>query len=237
MEKIKPFAFLISISAAISILCLISCAPTRDPFGLALRQGHTPVVAAPESLTVDLDIHINQKGAPPFSVRLYAQPYRRYRIDIFGFASQVVASYLWTDGHWKLSLNQRGQRWEGQGDSLSLDVEGVSLHLPDIHGVLGFLWGEPLPGFRNRDDSVLAWSGDTLRWSFHGARAEARFDPSNGTCIETQLETLQLRYGPVHRFGSRVIPEEVEVFVDGESRLTLKVKKVQDHPIWKKNPF
>lgn len=228
-----------------ALLLLVACAPTKDPFGMALRAGHAPSVAIPESLSVELAVLPSQKGATPFSAKLYARPHQQYRLDAFGFASSIVASYLWTDstgspqagGHWTLLLNDKREVWEGEGDSLNL--KSAALRIPDVHAVLGFLWGEPLPGFRNRDDSALAWSRDTLRWSSHGVNWAARFEASTGNCVEVLAQdgSLAFRYAKHQRYGSRILPGEVEVFVNGESMLLLRVTRVEEHPEWKKDPF
>jgi hypothetical protein len=219
------------------LILLISCAPTRDPFGLALLKGRTPSPAAPESLRVDVGIALSQKGALPFSARLYAEPYRRYRLDAFGFPSRIAASYLWIEGRWTLQLYAKREIFQGRGDSVSLDVDGLSLHLPDVHALLGPLWGDPLPGFRNRDSGTLARSGDTLRWSSRGINWLARFDSLTGLCLETHSSTLKFRYSHHQRQGARIVPRDIEVFLNGESVMELQVNQIDEHPVWKKDPF
>ena len=214
---------------------LISCAPPiRDPFGTALRQGRVPSSVAPESLSADLGITPRQKGLSPFAARLYARPYHQYRVDAMGLVS-TVASYVWAGDHWTLLLNEKREVWTGAGDTL--DVEGLPLRLPGVNAVLGFLWGDPLPGFRNRDADTLAWSGDTLQWKVHGTRWQAIFDPVSGACLEARSSELALRYSGQRRYGSHVLPGEVEVFADGKSLLLMDINKVEEHPGWKKNPF
>lgn len=215
---------------------LIACAPTKDPFGMVLREGRVPSLVVPESLSVDLSILPSRKGSTPFSARLYARPHQQYRLDAIGFTS-VVASYLWSGGHWTLLLNEKRESWEGEGDSLSLESAG--LHIPDVHAVLGFLWGEVLPGFHNRNDGLLAWSGDTLRWSSHGTHWAARFDSSTGNCLQVSTSdgSLAFEYTKHQRFGAQVLPGEVEVFVNGESTLLLHINRVEAHPAWKRDPF
>jgi len=215
---------------------IISCAPPiRDPFGLALRQGQVPPPSAPESLTVDLGISLQRKGMAPFSARLYAKPYLQYRLDAFGFSSEVAASYLWSEDHWTLLLNDRREVWEGAGDSLNM--EGMGLHLPSVNALFGFLWGDPLPGFRSRDAGTLIWSGDTLRWKFQGVPWEARFDSVRGTCLEAESPSLTLRYRQYRRYGNRILPREVEASIPGEPQLLMKVNRLEDLPLWKKDPF
>ena len=223
---------------------LVACAPTKDPFGMALREGRVTSLDVPESLSVDLSILPSRKGSTPFSARLYVRPHRQYRLDAIGFSS-IAASYLWTGstgspqagGHWILLLNEKRESWEGEGDSLNL--ESAALRIPDVHVVLGFLWGETLPGFHNRDDSVLAWSGDTLRWSSHGIHWVARFDASTGNCLQVSTSdgSLEFKYAKHQRFDASVLPGEVEVFVNGESMLLLHINRVETHPAWKRDPF
>ncbi len=217
-------------------MLLVSCAPSiRDPFGTALRQGVVPASSAPESLTVDLGVSLQRKGVPPFSARLYAQPYRRYRLDAFGFASQVEASYLWKDGRWTLLLNENREAREGSGDTL--EMRDAGLKLPSVHALFGFLWGDPLPGFRDRDSGTMAWSGNTLRWKFQGVAWEAFFDSARGVFLEARSASLTLRYGRYRRVGNRVLPGEVEASSPGEPPLLLKVERVEDFPAWKRDPF
>jgi hypothetical protein len=224
--------FLISIV----ILSVISCAPTlRDPFGLALHQGQVLTSTLPESLTVDLGVSLDRKGMPPFSARLYARPNHQYRLDAFGFSSQTEASYFWSEGHWTLLMNERREVWEGLGDTL--DLEEMGLRLPSVNIIFGFLWGEPLPGFRSRDSGDQVWSDDTLHWKFHGTPWEARFDTIRGICLEARSPSLTLQYRRYRHYGNRILPEEVEVFTVGEPALSLRINRVEDLPGWKKDPF
>lgn len=217
-------------------LMLLSCAPTRYPPGLALRRaGAPPIVAAPKTLRADLVLIPRLKGAPSLSTRLNAEPNRRYRFDVTGFSSQILASCLWADKRWTLLLHERREAWEGAGDSI--DLGNIGLRIPDIHAALGFLWGEPLPGFQEREDTALNWSADTLRWTTRGVRWQARFDSTTGICREARSPALLIRYGNYRRFENRVAPAEVELFVNGESVLLLKVKQIEDSPVWKRDPF
>jgi hypothetical protein len=218
------------------LLLLTACAPTRYPLGLALRQGRLPPVSVPDSLRVDLEIlPLATPGAFPVSARLYAQPHRRYRLEVFGFASVIAASYLWQEGHWILLLHQKHAAFYGQGDSLI--IEGQEIRIPDVHALLGFLWGEPLPNFLDRDGEALDWRGDTLRWSAHGIAWWARFDPASGACLEAHSPSLGLKYGALRSFSKRALPEEVRVVKDGHAMLALRVRQVEDFPAWKMNPF
>jgi hypothetical protein len=214
--------------------CLIGCAPSiRDPFGQALRRGRVPSSAPPESLTIDLGISPLQKGATPFSARLYARPYRQYRLDAFGWVS-TAASYFWADGRLTLLLPEKREAWQGSGDRL--EVEGLPLRLPGMQTLLGFLWSQPLPGFSGRDADSLSWSGDTLRWAVRGEPWQALFD-DRGLCLEVRSPALLIRYRKHRRFGTRVIPGEAEVFADGEPLVAIKVDRIDEHPAWKKDPF
>ncbi len=234
MKRLAPFLSPLLLFTALPFL--FSCAATvRDPFGLALRQGAVPVFAPPESLRVDLDLVPRQKGAPPFSARLYAQPNHRYRLDAFGFSFSVAASYLLAENHWTLLLNEKREAWEGEGHSLNLAAAG--LHVPDMNAMLGFLWGNPLPGFQNRDDTALIWIGDTLHWSSGGIGWQALFDSRTGTCLEAHSSSIAFKYGHYRRFENRVTPGEVEVFTNGKPLLLLRVRAIDDHPVWKRDPF
>ncbi len=212
---------------------LLACAPTRDPLGLSLLRGRVPDFLPPDSLRADLEIVPRAPpGAPSVSARLYARPHRSYRLEIFGLIG-VAASYLWENGRWVLLLHQRREVVFGDGDSLEL--EGQALRLPDVQALLGFIWGEPLPGLWRREGDV-ALSGDTLRWNFHGEKWWARFD-AHGACQEAVSPSLRLGYEKPRRFGARVIPDAVEAWTDGHPVLRLRLRGVEDNPAWKKDPF
>jgi hypothetical protein len=166
---------------------------------------------------------------------LYAKPYQQYRLDAYGFSSEVAASYLWSKGRWHLLLNDRREVWEGQGDSLN--VQEMGLRLPNVNALFGFLWGDPLPGFRHRDAGSMAWSGDTLRWKFQGTPWEARFDSIRGVCLEASSSSLTLRYRRYRYYGSHILPREVEASEPGQPALLLKVDEIEELPLWKKDPF
>jgi hypothetical protein len=217
----------------------VSCAPLKDPWGLAVLEGRVPdAVAAPDSLQADLGIHPQEAGMLPFSARLYARPRHVYRLDAFGFPTAVVASYVWNEGRWMLVRHDKRQVWEGEGTQLR--IEDLPLRLPDVHAVLGFLWGEPLPGFAARDS--LSYSGvpapeGVVRWNFQGEAWEARFDPRTGLCREARSASLTLRYARYQRMGARVLPGAVEVLVDGVPIMNLRLRGLDEAPKWKKNPF
>ncbi|HAO98862.1 MAG TPA: hypothetical protein DCQ83_02325 [Fibrobacteres bacterium] len=212
----------------------MACAPTRDPYGLALRQNPEQVPSAvPDSLRADLGITPRKKGAPSFGARFYARPHQQYRMDALGLTS-IAASFLWDRGQWALVLHDKREVWTGKGDTL--DVKDMPVRLPGVHALLGFLWGDPLPDFRDRDSGSGAWSGDTLHWSAHGTAWKAIFDP-NGLCLSVRSSSLEIAYRGHRKFGTRILPQDVEVFAKGESLLLLRVNGIEDVPSWSRNPF
>ena len=101
-------------------LLLMACAPTRDPYGLALRQNPEQVPSAvPDSLRADLGITPRKKGAPSFGARFYARPHQQYRMDALGLTS-IAASFLWDRGQWALVLHDKREVWTGKGDTLDV---------------------------------------------------------------------------------------------------------------------
>jgi len=240
---LKPLALPALLSVVFSlILSLTACAPMRDPWGLALRRGE-PLAqpSPPDSLQADLAVTSREPGVPPFSARVYALPHRAYRLDATGFASMTVASYLWKAGAWTWVRHDLRQVRTGQGDEIEL--EGTSMRLPDVHGLLGFLWGQTLPGFAQRDSLLPAGPQGEIRWISRGVTWEATLDPSTGLCREAHSDQWSIRYRRYQRFerpGRReavFVPQETEVFSDEESVLLLRVKDRTEMPFWRKNPF
>ena len=125
--------------------------------------------------------------------------------------------------------------WEGTGNQIEL--EGSPLQLPDVHAVLGFLWGRPLPGFQGRDTLLAPGPAGEIRWVYHGEVWEANLDAITGLCREVRSESLAIKYGRYERRGGRLIPGEAEIFVDGASVLMMRVRELNDAPVWRKNPF
>jgi hypothetical protein len=220
-----------------AVLFLFACAPLRDPWGLAVHRGlpNAQAPAEPDSLQADVAVTPREAGLIPFSVRAYARPGRAYRIDVIGFPSWIVASYLWVDGRWTWVLHDKKQVRAGEGNQFELEDSPV--RLPNVHAALGFLWGRMLPGFAQRDTLLAQGPEGETRWIHEGETWEARFDPSTGLCREVRSESLTLRYGSYRRQGTRVLPGEAEILVNGVSLLFLQVRDRTEAPKWKKNPF
>jgi hypothetical protein len=218
-------------------LWLAGCAPPlKDPWGLSVLRGEAPSPQPiPATFQADLGVQPRAPGSFPFSTRLYAEPSRRYRLDVQGFPSLIAASWLWDEGQWVLVRHDKREVRKGSGAGLEQD--GVPLRLPDVHAVLGFLWGAPLPGFPGRDSAAGARRDGSVRWTHAGEPWEARFDPVTGVCREARSPSLALRYASHRAHGKLAVPEEVEVFVGGESVLVLSVREWIVSPQWKKDPF
>jgi hypothetical protein len=218
-------------------MLLVGCATGRDPWGLALRRGEAPgaLSSVPDSLQADLAVTAREPGTPPFSVRIYAKPMVAYRLDVIGFPAVIAASYLWKDGRWMWIRHDRKQVREGVGDPL--EIEGTSLRLPDVHAVLGFLWGRPLPGLIGSDSLLARGPQGEVRWRHRGEIWSAKLDKTTGLCREAGSPSLSIRYGNYRNHGGRWIPTETEVFLEGESVLLLHVREWKESPVWRKNPF
>lgn len=233
--------------AAPLLLAFASCAPAiKDPWGLGVSRGETPArLLGPDSLQADLGITPRTSGAMPFSVRFYADlgdsgrfhadSARRYRIDVFGFPSLIAASWLWKENAW--ILVRHDQRSIRRGTGAVLAQPGMPLNLPDVHAVLGFLWGAPLPGFPGTDSLTLSQTGGVVRWTYRGEPWEARFDTTTGLCREVSSSSINIRYRQQRLRGGFVVPDEAEIFLEGKSLLTLRVREWAGSPRWKKDPF
>lgn len=156
--------------ALLSLLFLSACAPPlKDPWGLAVLSGEAVAEEPlPRTLQADLTVvaHNAESRAPtiPLSSRLYAEPGHRYRLDIFGLFTPVAASWAWEADAWRLVRHDTREVVIGTGTSfIPLPASGQPLMIPDVHAVLGFLWGQPLPGFRRvgsgHADSTLPTPG------------------------------------------------------------------------------
>ncbi len=235
--------------ACLGISLLAACAPPiRDPWGLSVARGGTasapPLVA---SFQADLGVRPHAPGSMPFTVRIYGEaagdegsrdssrPLRRYRLDAFGFPSSIVASWLWEDGRWLLLRHDRREALSGSGVALGGDSP---VRLPDVRAVLGFLSGEPLPGFPG-DSSVRPRSGGdgTVRWRHEGEEWVARLDPETGIPRSARSSSLELRYSRHREREGHVVPGQVVVVTEGDSLLTLTVRDWKPRPEWKRDPF
>jgi hypothetical protein len=232
--------------ACAAALLLAACAaPIRDPWGLAVARGDSVAARAPATFQADLGVRPRVPGAVPFSARLYGERLapagdssgvssRRYRLDVFGFPSAIVASWLWRDGHWLLVRHDRREAVSGEGSALG--AEDSPLRLPDVAAILGALAGEPLPGYPGSGTSVADGHG-LVRWISGGTIWEARVDPNTGLCREARSASLTLRYAKHRRHEGVVIPDEIEVVTGGNPLLSLVVRDWKGAPVWKKNPF
>ncbi len=221
----------------ISLGLFLACATLKDPYGLGIRQ-REPSLAIPESLRVEMEIIPHEPRMPPLSARLYIRTWpesRAYRMDLYSFPLFLVASWLWEPQGSLLLLHDRREFLRGKGDSLNLGWD-VSPK-PDIHALLGFLWGRPLPYWRDAEANSTLWKGDTVYWEAHGKSWQAQFDPHTGACHFVASPGLRLEYGKLMRVGNRVLAQSVEVIVEGKPMLSMRIKKIEDKPSWKKSPF
>ncbi len=213
-----------------------ACAPPlQDPWGRDLGRGTDPgdPPALPERIEADLELIPRERGSAPFNARLYAEPGRRYRIDFIAFTGSIIASWGWEGGDWILVRHDTRTVRRGRGDALELD--GVRARLPDVHAVLGFLWGRPLPGVPGADPPHL--EGGLLHWTHGGEPWDARIDASTGLVRRVRSPGLALRYARHRARGPLVIAEEAELFLDGESALLLRVDAWTAAPAWGRDPF
>jgi hypothetical protein len=200
-----------------------------------MRGQLPPKVIPPATLQADLGLQPQARGALPVSARLYANPGARYRLDIFGFPSLLAASWRWENGSWLLVRHDKRQVRTGSGALLG--ENGLPLDLPDVHATLGFLWGQPLPGF---PDSVTGFSADSdgvVRWLHAGQKWEARIDPVTGICRQVRSPTFSIRFSLHRKHGGLVIAEQAEIFSGEESLLILRVRDWIGSPPWRKDPF
>ncbi len=260
-----PRAALASLTslASFAVLSLFTaCAPPlKDPWGLAVLRGQAAAAAAvaaaesatPRTLQADLSLAA-EAAAIPLSARLYAEPGERYRLDIFGLFTPVAASWAWEADAWRLVRHDTREVVIGTGTSfIPLPASGQPLMIPDVHAVLGFLWGQPLPGFQPaRADSAAPGSGaeegaagketageerGRVAWTYGGKPWTARFDPATGLCLEVSSPDMTVRYARHARQGARVLPREIGVWVDGARMVTLTVRERRENPPWKRDPF
>ena len=196
-------------------------------------------------MRADLEIQLrNFKGLSSLSGRIYASADSagefRFRLDIFGFPGQVAASWFYQEHHWTLLLHVKREVWEGEGGTFSIPETGQgeeALQLPEAQGLFGFLLGQPLAGFPDRDSLPPAWNGDTLHWSRHGTPWAARFDTTLGICREVFSPILRIKYGHPQSKGNRIVPKQVEVEVEGRPTLSIQVNGWEEVRVWKTNPF
>jgi hypothetical protein len=221
--------------ASVVGLTLTACAPVlQDPWGQAVSRGEAPAARPiPKSIQADLGVRANSAGAMPLTSRLYGEPSARYRLDVFGFFTPIAASWLWRDEAWTLVRHDTREVIQSTGNSIVL--EGATpLIVPDVHAVFGFLWGNPLPGYRGE---ALETDSGGVFWTAGGIPWRGRFDQKTGLCLEASSAELTLKYGRHVMRRGVVIPGEVQVFLGTEKVLTIEVRDLVETPIWRKDPF
>jgi hypothetical protein len=231
----------LSLCACLFVAC---AAPVRDPWGVAIARGESVAPRLPASFQADLGVRPHAAGSLPFSARLYGEAHsssdsavrasRRYRLDVFGFPSAVMASWVWNDGNWLLVRHDMREAISGEG--IALGAEDSPVRIPDVPAVLGVLAGEPLPGYPGTGQPV-ADSGGIVRWYFRGEPWRARIDPDNGLCRKVESPSLALLYARHHLHDGVVVPDEIQVLADGDTLLSLSVRDWKASPAWKKDPF
>lgn len=231
--------------AALSVALLVAgcAAPLRDPWGLAVSGGRAPAsVPLPRAVQADLGVTAHEQGALTLSARLYAEPLERYRLDIFGLFTPVAASWAWggagREGTWTLVRHDTREVVTGTGVSFVPPVSGgTPPAVPDVHALLGFLWGRPLPGFPGEEGVLVAADSGRVSWVHAGVPWRARFDPATGLCLEAWSPDMTLKYERHARHDGRVIPGRLQVWVSGARVLTLDVRGRTEAPVWSKDPF
>jgi hypothetical protein len=76
-----------------------------------------------------------------------------------------------------------------------------------------------------------------LLWKYGEAPWRAYFDARTGACREAYSPSLRLRYGRLTRSGPRVLPGSLEIFAEGKAMLSVRLRRMEDHPSWSKDPF
>lgn len=228
-----------------AVLVLAGCAapfraPLRDPWGQAVSRGEAPgAKPLPRAVQAELGVTAHEEGALTLSARLYAEPGQRYRLDVFGLFAPVAASWLWKgegrEGSWMLVRHDTREVVTGTGVSFVAPVSGGGRVIPDVHALLGFLWGRPLPGFDG--DAATVDDSGRVAWAHAGEPWHGRFERATGLCREAWSPRMTLRYDRHARHGDRVVPGRLQVLVDGVRVLTLEVRGHTESPVWIKDPF
>lgn len=223
----------VGLPPALILALLTACAPPlRDPWGMTLARGGDPGAPPPppERMRVDLEIVPRVRGAGVVTARAYLEPGRRARLDFTGFTGTIAATWHWEDGVWILIRHDDRSVRRGLGSVLVIEDTGV--RLPDVHAVLGVLWGRTLPGYPGGTGA-----GDTIRWTHGGEAWEAVLDARTGLASAARAASLELRYGEYAARGGRAVPSEFTIFPDGAPALRVRVTGWDDAPAWPRDPF
>ncbi len=226
MKKFFPF-FAIFAFAWI----FVGCGPR-----LAKGSAESLEIVPPDSLKAKFSIEVNdpEEGLQTLSGVLFAVPYKRYRMEFSGPIGVGVASLLWIDTGWTLTVSTQKAYAQGKGTVLG-GFAGIP-HF-DIHQIAGFFWGEALPRNGTVDSVRNVFISDSLEWKRIAGTGEngipfVALRNGNGRIVEVSQGMDRLEFVDYAEFGTVVAPVETRAYREGNLMMTIRLKKVQTDAEW-----
>ena len=210
---------------------LVGCGPR-----LAKGPAESLEIVPPDSLKAKFSIEVkdSEEGSQTLSGVLFAVPYKRYRMEFSGPMGVGVASVLWSDTGWTLTVSTQKKYAQGKGYVLG-GFAGIPFF--DIHQVAGFFWGEALPRGGTVDSVRSFLTADSLEWKkIWGTGASGipfvAVRNGDGRIVEVSQGADRLEFVDYAEFGTVVSPVETRVFREGDWMMTIRIKKVQTDAEW-----
>lgn len=260
----SPSVFRSQWNAILFAALLTGCAVApRYPAGQAILKGEAPVFPpSPDSLRTELELTAFGGGRKSsVSAAFSAKPWEAYKLDLLGLPGMVAGSFLWTREKWTLVIFDREEAVEGSGEHV--EIGNLGLKEISVHDVFSFLWGDFFPGDLPREmtagqdadsaggkaqetpEGLTPMGGNAFSYPAGGMRWRVSLDPGTGLVREAMREDSAFRigYDDYKRGGDgsldkgRPVPRKVRLYRYREQVLEIKVKTLEDHPKWRRDPF
>ena len=210
---------------------LVGCGPR-----LAKGPAESMEMAPPDSLKAKFSIEVNdsEEGSETLSGVLFAVPYKRYRMEFSGPMGVGVASVLWSDTGWTLTVSTQKTYALGKGNVLG-GFAGIPRF--DIHQIAGFFWGESLPRGGSIDSTREFLISDSISLKkIYGSGASGipfvAVLNADDRVVEVSQGAERLEFVDYAEFGTVISPVETRAYRNGEWVMTIRIKKVQTDAEW-----
>ncbi len=191
----------------------------------------------PDSLRAELDLTAQDgRRQRTVSAVLASIPGERYKLDLFGLPGMLGGSFLWMQEEWNLVLFEEGVFFAGQGDRVSLP--NLKLDSLPVHALSSFLWGgmmvqeiDASPAPAETTDTPA--SRPSEKWVLQ--RDSRTGLPSRAV---EEISGIRLDLSQYTGVNGRPVPRQVRISDrEGKHLLDIRVKRVDDNPTWKRDPF
>ena len=218
-------------------VCILSfCTkPLRYGPGLMLiEKQEVAQSAAPVTLRALFKVTTySEREKSSFTSVFSTQTEQRVKMDFKGPLGSHLASFYWVrDSGWVLVIPKEKLGYQGQNNEILLPFLG--LDSVTITEIFGFLWGRSIqqgkyhPLEPVNKNHIYIHATDSTQYGINS---------TTGLVAWKKLRRYRVTYGDYDYVYNRPIARKVRVFSGDEPLVDIKVKKVEDNPLWKKSPF